>query len=363
VDHWLGIGKARSGRGTGSSGSRAVRSRAGRLLRALSVAALLSLGAVGCAIRLDDPATASGGATAATPFAHLDSPVATRQSSTQPAAVPTQSSEPTETPPPTETPTPTVSLSATATALPTSTPTPLPPLVAIDPGHGGTDLGARHFDDNGHMDWTEAEVNLDVALRLRDLLVERGYRVLLTRDEDRQLHEEGEDVNGDGQTEYVVDENQARVDMVNASGADLLLCIHQNAYYGEGAADVGGTVTYYCSHRPFSDRNLRFAELVQEALVKAFQRLGHDVHDRGVRSDLELQTADHPGRHIIMLGPKAERIVRPCQVPGALSEALFITHRREAELARDPAALDALAVAYADAICAYFEEDATGADW
>jgi len=262
---------------------------------------------------------------------------------------------PTSTPRPSRTPTVTPSL--TPTPLASKTPTVPLPLIAVDPGHGGVDLGARHFDAQGHMDWNEAQVNLDLALRLRDLLVERGYRVMMTRDGDYSVHEVGEDVNGDGHHEYVVDENQARIDLINEAGVDLLLSIHQNAYEGQGAEDVGGTVTYYCGHRPFSDRSLRFAELVQRALIETFQSLGHDIRDRGAQSDLVLQTTDHPGRHIILLGPKTERIVRPCQVPGILSESLFITHRREAELARDPAALDALAKAFADAIEAYFAED------
>jgi len=259
---------------------------------------------------------------------------------------------------PSITPTPSVTLtpSLTPTTAPSKEPTPSHPLIVIDPGHGGPDLGARHFDAQGHMDWTEAEVNLDVALRLRDILVQRGYHVLLTRDGDYQLNKDGGDINGDGHVEYVVDETQARVDIINASGADLLLAIHQNAFYGQGAQDVGGTVTYYCADRPFSDRNLRFAELVQGEIVKAFKSLGYEIRDRGVRTDLELQTADHPGRYMILLGPKTERIVRPCQVPGALSEALFITHKREAQFARDPAALDAMARAFANAICAYFAE-------
>lgn len=311
---------------------------------------LLCSAAVGCAISesrvVGDPSPATSPALSASV-----------------ASVTPYPSGPTHTPTPTPRPSDTPTASATAipspspTPQPSNTPTRLLPLVAIDPGHGGRDLGARHFDASGHMDFNEAEVNLDLALRLRDVLVRRGYRVVLTRDGDYQCHEDGEDVNGDGHHEYVVDENQARIDMINASGAELLLSIHQNAFEGQGAENVGGTVTYYCAHRPFSDRNLRFAELVQNALLEAFRSLGYDIRDRGVRPDTELQTTDHPGRHLILLGPKTERAVRPCQVPGVLSEALFITHHREAEAARDPVALDALAEALADAISAYFAEE------
>jgi len=317
-------------------------------LTTMSLLSLLCLAAIGCTIGVshvvDVPTSAvvTAAVTSASHHAETVDP-------------PTSTPEPSNTPIPSATSTPSTP-SLTPTPSPSSTSTGIPPLVAIDAGHGGKDLGARHFDANGRMDFNEAQVNLDIALRLRDQLVQRGYRVLLTRDGDYQLHKTGEDYNGDGQIEYVVDECQARVDMINEAGADLLLSIHQNAYEGKGAGEVGGTMVYYCAHRDFSDRNLRFAELVHGALVEAFEQIGYDIRDRGVRVDVELTTSDHPGHHLILLGPQAERIVRPSQMPGALSETLFITHHREAEIARDPATLDALAAAYADAICAYFQE-------
>ncbi|OGO04932.1 MAG: hypothetical protein A2Y73_06825 [Chloroflexi bacterium RBG_13_56_8] len=255
---------------------------------------------------------------------------------------------------PTHLPDLTPTRSPSATPFPSST--PLPPLIVVDPGHGGRDLGAVHLDAEGRLDFCESEVNLALALRIRDDLLTRGFRVLLTRDGDYLLNEDRVDVNGNGWVDYV-DEAQARVDLINASGAELLLSIHQNAFYwedGESAPDVGGVVTLYNDERPFSGDSLRFARLVQESLVAAFRSLGHDVHDREIELDSELETPDLPGSRIILLGPKSERIVRPCQVPGVLSETLFLTHSREAELARDPQALDRLAVAYADAVETYF---------
>ncbi|MEA3407673.1 MAG: N-acetylmuramoyl-L-alanine amidase [Chloroflexota bacterium] len=271
-----------------------------------------------------------------------------------PSLTPRSSATPSRTPTAESTPTP--SLSPTPQP-PTSTPTRLPPLVAVDAGHGGRDLGACRLDAEGRLDFTESEVNLDLALRIAPLLRARGYRVLLTRDGDYLLNEKGRDVNGDENVNFL-DEAQARVDLINVEEADLLLSIHQNAFYldsGEPAQDVGGAVTFYCADRPFSDKNLHFAKLVQEAVVQAFRDAGYEMRDRGVMEDLELEELGEPGSYLILLGPKTERIVRPCQVPGALSEPLFITHRREAELARDEAFLDRLAAAYADAVQRYFE--------
>lgn len=249
---------------------------------------------------------------------------------------------------------------AEPSATPTMTPSPTPRAftVAVDPGHGGIDLGARRFDDQGHMVYHESTVNLELGLLVRDELLARGFQVVMTRDTDRAVNEDEVDVTGDGEFEYTLDETQARVDLVNASGADLLLSIHHNAYEGapgEDTSEVGGIQTYYCADRPFGEENYRFAGLLHEHLMSAIRNYGYDILDRGVLDDAVLVTPDSPGKHLIMLGPESERIVRPSQMPGALSEPLFITHDREGELAREPAFLAALAVAYADAIEAYVD--------
>jgi N-acetylmuramoyl-L-alanine amidase len=52
-------------------------------------------------------------------------------------------------------------------------------VVALDPAHGGTDTGARI---NDHV--LEKDVTLEIAARLRSLLVARGFTVVATRETD-----------------------------------------------------------------------------------------------------------------------------------------------------------------------------------
>ena len=52
-------------------------------------------------------------------------------------------------------------------------------IILIDPGHGGIDGGA--ISKNGTV---EKEINLAIALKLRDSLEDRGYKVFMTRDSD-----------------------------------------------------------------------------------------------------------------------------------------------------------------------------------
>src|SRR5438552_1819518 len=79
------------------------------------------------------------------------------------------------------------------------------PLVVLDPGHGGANLGAA-----GRL-LREKQLTLAVALRLRGLLVDRGYRVVLTREDDRYLT------------------LRERVRRSNAVDAALFISLHANA--------------------------------------------------------------------------------------------------------------------------------------
>ena len=77
------------------------------------------------------------------------------------------------------------------------------PLVVIDPGHGGFDPGAIGMDTKVE----ECEINLAIAKLLKAELEQRGYRVLMTREEDKALaHTKKADM-------------QARRDMIGQSGA------------------------------------------------------------------------------------------------------------------------------------------------
>src|SRR5262249_30496144 len=80
--------------------------------------------------------------------------------------------------------------------------------VVIDPGHGGHDPGAKGKGVN------EAELVLDVALRLEKLLQKAGTEVILTRRTDDFIP------------------LQERPAIANREGADLFLSIHANASPG-----------------------------------------------------------------------------------------------------------------------------------
>ncbi len=94
------------------------------------------------------------------------------------------------------------------------------PLIVVDAGHGGKDLGAV-----GHRGVREKDVNLDIALRLKDILKSRyKYRVILTRSEDIFIPLQG------------------RGKIANDNNADIFISVHANAAHRRAAH---GIETYY----------------------------------------------------------------------------------------------------------------------
>jgi N-acetylmuramoyl-L-alanine amidase len=92
--------------------------------------------------------------------------------------------------------------------------------IAIDPGHGGEDEGVK-----GARGTKEKDLALAVARRLKAAIEGRlGIRVLLTRDEDRNVPLDG------------------RTAMANNNKADLFISLHANASFRKTA--VGASILY-----------------------------------------------------------------------------------------------------------------------
>src|SRR4029079_7761812 len=90
--------------------------------------------------------------------------------------------------------------------------------VMIDPGHGGVSVGT------GTSGLIEKNLTLDIAERLRRLLSERSFTVLMTREEDRPV------------------DLADRAALANRAGADIFVSIHLN-WIGDRKAR--GVETYY----------------------------------------------------------------------------------------------------------------------
>jgi N-acetylmuramoyl-L-alanine amidase len=220
-------------------------------------------------------------------------------------------------------------------------------LVALDPGHSPSDTGAAAFQPDGTV-LVERDLALRVALKTAALLRSAGYRVLLTRTADVDVNAFHADLNGDGVVNFH-DELQARIDLVNAAGAEALVSIHFN---GSADSSLRGTEVYYNPERTFGLANTRLASLLLDRLVRTLVRAGYlETVNRGLKLD-----TDFPGDdHFYLLGASnTHRIARGSQMPGAVAEALFVSNPFDAAWLRQENTLTALALGYSEAITTYF---------
>ena len=122
-------------------------------------------------------------------------------------------------------------------------------VIAIDPGHGGTDPGAI-----GVRGSQEKELNLLLSMKVKAILESAGAKVLMTRTNDI-------DVSSPDASDR--DELRARTLVGNNNRADIFICIHHNSSANSG---LSGTTTYYY-HKSMFD--LVLAQSIQAAMVQA----------------------------------------------------------------------------------------------
>jgi len=106
------------------------------------------------------------------------------------------------------------------------------PVVIIDPGHGGADGGA----EGGGLE--EKTLNLDISLRLKDMLQFFGYTVVMTRTEDAST-------GGSGGFNKRKDLN-ARAKLADAHAGAPFISVHMNKF--DDDAPWGTQVFYSGNH-------------------------------------------------------------------------------------------------------------------
>lgn len=188
--------------------------------------------------------------------------------------------------------------------------------VMLDAGHGGSDPGAVGV--NGLYEKT---VNLDVVLRLKDELVNRGYEVYLTRDTDIFLS------------------LAQRVAIKDTLMPDLFVSVHANAH--TNSAINGSLVLYYDKNYPQASypASEAMAELTPESKRLAQLVQSHMVEEAG--------TVDRG------LVPSAVYVARMGSVPSILVETAFLSNWQDATLLNDSGFRQKLAVGIANGIEAY----------
>ncbi|XOK59361.1 N-acetylmuramoyl-L-alanine amidase [Paenibacillus elgii] len=188
--------------------------------------------------------------------------------------------------------------------------------IVVDAGHGGSDSGAIGV--NGLQEKT---VNLDIARRLRDLLVQRGYEVVMSRNTDDFISLKG------------------RVDFTNGQQPDLFVSVHANSYFNADAR--GAMVLYYDDAYPQSSYP---ASEEMKALTPESRKLAQQVLDAFV------QTTGLENKGLV---PSSVYVVRMGTVPSILVETAFLSNAEEAELLASDSMRQTMALGIARGIEAY----------
>ena len=207
----------------------------------------------------------------------------------------------------------------------TSVVTPANRLVVVDPGHGGSNSGTRNV-VTGRF---EKDYTLDWARRLKPLLEQSGWRVVLTRTNDVEM------------------KLAERVAFAEAQRANLFLSLHFNAS-GDGSDGPAGLETYCLTpagmpssltrcyaddahqvfpNNAYDEQNLRYALRLHRALLQV-----NGFKDRGVRHARFLDVLTGQNR------------------PAVLIEGGYLSNPTEAKQVADPSYRQKLAEAVAKAL-------------
>lgn len=187
--------------------------------------------------------------------------------------------------------------SRAATVIAETKPVPRGSCIVIDPGHGGEDGGATSC--AGRL---ESTYNLEIALRLRDLLHLLGYDTRMIRTADTSIY-----VKGDTIAQKKISDLKERVRIVNETENALVLSIHQNQF---SDPRYSGAQVFYAS-TPGSDF---LAKQMQTAFV----------------------TALNPGSNRKSKPCKGIYVMERIQCPGVLVECGFLSNVEEEARLRSP---------------------------
>jgi len=178
-------------------------------------------------------------------------------------------------------------------------------LVVIDPGHGGPDPGAI-----GIGGIRETDVVLEVSKIVKNLLSDKGVKVMLTRKNEVDL------------------DLPPRVSFANNTDADIFVSIHANASRGK-RRDINGLETFF--YRGWRGRSL--AKKIQKQIL----RVSPGSPDRGVKQ----------GRFYV---------IKNTRMPAVLVEIGFLTGRLDARRLGKTTHRKRLAYAIAKGILEYLNK-------
>lgn len=215
--------------------------------------------------------------------------------------------------------------------------------IVIDPGHnyGGDDGAYSNFYG---VRYSERDLNMAVALRVRYYLEQRGYRVILTREPD----------------DYSKDDMRTslkkRTDLANSVKADFFLSLHHDS----SGASATGMSTHYSSYRPSLDNEgvvsgvdpggYTYDDLLIDTTPCEQARISMEMANKLVNELSSSLNYDNRRAHDHGLS-----VTRNIDVPSVLLELGFISNYGEVLRCSDSNEIEKKAKKIADIIYDYFK--------
>ncbi len=189
------------------------------------------------------------------------------------------------------------------------------PIVVIDAGHGGKDTGAIGYNDAGEAELYEKTANLNIALGVRDYLVQSGVEVVMTRTDDVML----------GSTE--MEDLLERSRIANDANATFFVSIHNNSFSDPSAS---GTLVLYTDNDSKTNYGVTSKQLAQNILTPLVSTMG--ILNRGVTDS-----------------PKMV-VLRKTTMPSVLIECGFVSSPVDRAILNDSGRIEGIAKAISDGI-------------
>ena len=173
------------------------------------------------------------------------------------------------------------------------------PGIIIDAGHGGVDGGGSGYGA------VEKDINLAIAMHLRDMMVALGFDVTMIRETDISIHDpSATTIRQKKHTDLV-----NRLNIINSSPGSIFVSIHQNMYH---QSRYRGTQVFYAPHDPDS-------RLLAESIQGSVRRLMQPDNDRSTRET-----------------NKDIYILYNAQIPAVMVECGFLTNPEDAYNLQNP---------------------------
>lgn len=190
-------------------------------------------------------------------------------------------------------------------------------IVVIDSGHGGIDPGKI-----GVNNTYEKDINLAIALKLRDMLSASQITVIMTRTEDIGLYSPTD-------RNKKSSDMKARCDIINNSNADIAVSIHQNSYV---TSDIKGAQVFFYKG---SEKGRVLAGRIQKALK-----------EQVAPDNARVEKAND--NYYLLLNTK---------IPTVIAECGFLSNPEETSLLLTEEYQNKIAAALYEGIVGYLEEE------